>query len=735
MRSLFLLSVATAALASGAAQAQTAAPAAPPAVAPSASDQAGSADAPAPAPADAPAPAAAAPSGGEIVVTGRLDRARASIQPSLGATEYAVTNATIQALPGGDNQQFNQILLQVPGVAQDGSGQFHVRDDHNNLQYRINGTILPEGLAVFGQTLSPRFVDRFALLTGALPAQYGLRTGGIVDITTKTGLHNGGSLSLYGGSHGTIEPSVEYGGSSGSSNYYVSADYRRNDLGIESVDGSRDALHDRTDQYHAFAFVDHTIGENDRISFLGGYANQNFQIPNPRGLHPDGTYNVGGRTDFLSDNLDERQLERTEFGIVSLLHTSGPLTLQGSLFARHSTLDYYPDVVGELLFNGQAQRATKEDFNLGVQLDVVFRASDSHTLRAGLLVSRDRGLSRTTTSVFPVDANGAQTGQPIAIVDNSAATEWIYSGYLQDEWTITPQLTFNFGARFDAYHGYRSENQLSPRANLVWIPTPGTTFHAGYARYFSPPPFANVATPTVARFVGTSAEAPGTVSTTPFAERQDYFDVGLQQTVLPGLTVGIDGYYRRSRNLVDEGQFGAPIILTPFNYRDGRIRGIEGSINFAGGPWLVYANLAYAKAQGRGIVSSEFNFDPADLAYIQNHYIYLDHDQTWTGSAGLAYRFRDGALAGTKFGVDMIYGSGLRTTPAAGPPNGAHLPAYTQVNLSVSHNFTSLGLEARFDVVNAFDRVYEIRDGSGIGVGAPQYGARRGFFFGLTKSF
>jgi outer membrane receptor protein involved in Fe transport len=225
------------------------------------------------------------------------------------------------------------------------------------------------------------------------------------------------------------------------------------------------------------------------------------------------------------------------------------------------------------------------------------------------------------------------------------------------------------------------------------------------------------------------------VSTTPFAERQDYFDVGLQQRLVPGLTVGLDAYYRRSRNLIDEGQFGAPIILTPFNYRDGRIHGVEGSISFTGGPWLIYANLAYAKAQGRDIVSSEFNFDPADLAYIRDHYIYLDHDQTWTGSAGLSYRFRDGALAGTKLSADMIYGSGLRTTPAAGPPNGAHLPGYAQVNLSVSHTFTSLGLEARFDVVNAFDRIYEIRDGSGIGVGAPQYGARRGFFFGLTKSF
>ena len=117
----------------------------------------------------------------EVVVTSRrLNDARATIEPSLGATTYSVTNATIQALPAGDNQQLSQVVLQLPGVVQDGRGQLHVREDHNGLQYRLNGVILPEGISVFGQTLSPRLVGKLDVLTGALPAQYGLRTAGIV---------------------------------------------------------------------------------------------------------------------------------------------------------------------------------------------------------------------------------------------------------------------------------------------------------------------------------------------------------------------------------------------------------------------------------------------------------------------------------------------------------------------------------------------------------------------------
>jgi outer membrane receptor protein involved in Fe transport len=44
-------------------------------------------------------------------------------------------------------------------------------------------------------------------------------------------------------------------------------------------------------------------------------------------------------------------------------------------------------------------------------------------------------------------------------------------------------------------------------------------------------------------------------------------------------------------------------------------------------------------------------------------------------------------------------------------------------------------LELRLDVINLFDSVYQIRNGTGVGVFAPQYGPRRGFFVGATKEF
>ena len=119
-----------------------------------------------------------------IVVTAqRLNAARSEIETQTGASTYTITSDAIASQPGGENVQMNQVLLQAPAVVQDSFGQLHVRGDHNDLQYRLNGIILPEGISVFGQTLSPRLVSSLKLITGALPAQYGLRTAGIIDIT------------------------------------------------------------------------------------------------------------------------------------------------------------------------------------------------------------------------------------------------------------------------------------------------------------------------------------------------------------------------------------------------------------------------------------------------------------------------------------------------------------------------------------------------------------------------
>ena len=155
------------------------------------------------------------------VIARRLDLARQQIQPSLGATTYQFNPQALETIPQGENAPMNQVLLQAPGVAQDSFGQVHLRGEHANMQFRINGVELPEGLSVFGQALTSRFANSVTLITGALPAQYGFQTAGVVDIQTKTGTTNPGlSLSMYGGSWDWLEPSFEYGGRAGPVDWY-----------------------------------------------------------------------------------------------------------------------------------------------------------------------------------------------------------------------------------------------------------------------------------------------------------------------------------------------------------------------------------------------------------------------------------------------------------------------------------------------------------------------------------
>jgi outer membrane receptor for ferrienterochelin and colicins len=682
----------------------------------------------------------------EIVVTARrLNEARASIQPQIGASVYSITNDAIKAMPGGENAPLDQVVLQAPGVAEDSYGQIHVRGEHNGLQFRLNGVILPEGLSVFSQALNPRLADKVDLITGALPAEYGLRTAGIIDITTKDGLSNGGSVSMYGGARAEINPSGEVHGSSGAFSYFATVSYLQNNVGIESPDGSANPHHDKTNQLQAFAYLEDILDPQDRVTLILGTSDQRFQIPALVGGQPTLGLSVGdptgAPTPYPSGNLNENQRENTQFAALSYQHTAERLTTQVSLFARYSTLTFTPDPLGDLLYNGIAQNAAKQDAATGVQFEAVYKLTPAHTLRGGVIGEIDRSTSQTSSQVLPTNAAGMQVNgppfEPITIIVDGARTGKTASVYLQDEWKILGALTLNYGLRFDQFDGYRDENQLSPRVNLVWQATPTTTFHAGYSRYFSPPPFELVGQATVNVFNNTTAASPVAADTTPYAERSNYYDVGFSQKLFRRLTIGVDSYYKRDKNLVDEGQFGAPIILTPFNYAVGYQQGIELTANYNQGPWTVYTNLAAQTAKGKNIISSQISFSAADLAYIQNNYINLDHSANITASGGVSYFWR-----GTRVGGDFLYGSGLRADlllPDGGDiPNGLTLPAYTQVNFSLSHHFEHAPLGpflVRLDLINAFDKIIELRNGSGVGVFAPQYGPRRGLYAGITKAF
>jgi outer membrane receptor for ferrienterochelin and colicin len=665
----------------------------------------------------------------EVDVVEKLNEDRDSIVPSLGATSYSIPDTQIEVQSQGENAPINQTILRAPGVAQDSFGQLHVRGEHNNLEFRIDGILLPEGITGFGMELDSRFILSVSLIDGALPAQFGFKTAGIIDITTKDGSQlNGGATSFYGGSNAHLEPSFQYGGAKGNWTYYFEGDYTHDDLGIENPTGGDTAIHDLTNQYRGFGYLSYIIDDTSRLSFFGGVSYQNYQIPDNPGQTP--MYDYEGITNFDSSSLNENQQQQNSYGVLAYQKSFDPFNLQAALFERYSTVLFNPDTGGDLIFNGLAGTENHSLDSQGLQIDSSYALNDKHTFRFGVYLDTEEQHADDPLEVFPANAAGDQTSDtPVTIHQGDYKAGGLYGVYLQDEWKILPALTFNYGARFDVVDQFDHQDQLSPRANLVLQATGSTTVHAGYSKYFTPPSFEAVNQRDVAATNNTTSAFPVQTDDPVRAERGDYFDVGATQQIGHDFKTGLDGYYKEAENQIDSGQFGAAIIETEFNYAKGNVYGLEWTSSYDHDGFSAYGNLALSRAEGTDIDSQQFQFDPTELAYIKTHWIYMDHNQAVTASAGISYTWEN-----TKLYADFLYGNGLR----AGFANEQKLPPYYPLNLGIEQKIPLSGKESvklRFEIINITDQVYELRTGTGVGVGAPQYGPRRAFYGGLSFDF
>lgn len=669
------------------------------------------------------------------VVGERFDKARNALSPTTGGSQFGFDLQEIGELPQGESTPINQLMLQAPGVVQGDYGELHIRGEMTQPQYRINGTIVPEGIGGFGQVFDSRFARRIEFIRGALPAQYNYRTN-IIDIETKKRFDNGAKVSLNGGSYGTLNPTLELSGAKDKFTYYLIGSYLQAKNGILFPTADREPIHDDTTQNKGFAYVSFLPDPRSRWSLMVGAVQSHFQIPNVRGQTPtfalDG---VSSSANLPSANLNENQRERNRYAVVSYESTNGAnLDYQAAFFTRYSSVLYTPDPIGDLIYRGIASRVGRRNVANGLQFDASLERSETHTARVGFSASHQRTDSDNNSKVFPADSDGNQIpGAPFTVVDSRTITANLSGVYAQDEWRATKRLTFNYGLRFDYLDGLTQNSQLSPRLSAVYKWDDQTALHAGYARYFNPPRLELIGPDTISKFANTTNQPEVQQSSPVRPERIHYFDAGLTHRLTPDLNLGLDGYAKYAQDLNDFGQFGQALVYSPFNWTKARIYGIELTAHYRKDNLSAYFNAAISRARAKGISSGQYNFGRDELDYISGHWIYMDHDQRLTSSAGVAYRWSE-----IRFLADALFGSGMRSTPAAGTPNSDHLPAYVQVNVGVAREFQTQGLGklgVRLSIVNLFDKVYEIRDGTGVGVGAPQFGPRRSLYATISASF
>ena len=369
------------------------------------------------------------------------------IVPSLGATQYTIESTQIETQSEGINSSFNEVLLRAPGVAQDSYGQVHVRGEHANLQYRINDVLLPESITeIFGQELDTPFISTVSLLTGSLPAQYGYRTAGVVDIHTKSGasLDGASEMSIFAGSFGTLKGNAAVAEESNNLSAFVTTSAEQSNIGIENPTASRDPIHDHTDQLKAFGDFSYVIDSTSRVSLLLSASSARFQIPNNPDQDP--AFTLQGVPSFDSAKLNENQIENNDYAILAYQKAMGDFSMQISAFSRFSLVKFTPDENGDLIFNGVASTVHRDIISNGFEADTKWSALPQHTIRFGLVAISTNASTRTSSEVFQTDANGDQMSSvPIDIADDAHELGWLYGVYAQDEWKPISNLTINYG--------------------------------------------------------------------------------------------------------------------------------------------------------------------------------------------------------------------------------------------------------------------------------------------------
>jgi outer membrane receptor protein involved in Fe transport len=650
---------------------------------------------------------------------------------STGANRYTMTAQAISDLPRGQNANMTDVLAQMPGVAIDQNQQIHIRNTEGpQFQYEINGVMVPLDINTnppFISMINPMFVKQMSLLDGILPSRYSYATGGVVNIQTKDGCEQpGGTVGMYGGQRNTIQPSVQYGGCEGNFSYYVSGLYSQSNTAFSSATPAPDAIHDHTNQGQGFGFFTYNINPTTRLSLISSVALSDNQLPNRPNLVPQFLI-AGINFNYPSSDINSYLNFRDYLGMLALNGAPAPgLTYQLAYAAHYISQKYEPDNIGELLYEGVASTAFHSDLDNTLQGDVTYHLG-SHELGAGFYLGEYGVEADDNSLVFNVFSDGAQKPPylPVRVVNNANKINLLSGIYADDTWQITEKLRVNFGLRWDRLTGFTNNSQVSPTINLVYLPWAHTTLHGGFARYMQVPSFQGISPGAPAAFAGTTGEA-GIGGATPKTEDDYEGDIGAVQQVMKGLTVSEDVFYEYTSHYLDTGQFGVVPIFAPFNYTHGYIWGTETAASYTIGNLSAHASLTIGRNMQTGVATGQFNFDPGELAYLNQHYIVLDHQPLYGASGGATYN-----IGPYSFSVDSIFNTGLR----AGFADTESLPNVFQVNLSGQRSFQvpHLGeVTNRIVLLNIFDRTNLIRPAEGIGIFQAAYGPRITVYDALT---
>jgi outer membrane receptor for ferrienterochelin and colicin len=680
--------------------------------------------------------------GGEVEVVFQLSAAPVELQTiEVSGAPVAVDTRTGNQVfkqnefQGSPTLTTSQVVQQaIAGAARAPTGEVHIRGQHAEFTYYIDGVPVPPGISgSLNELFDPSIVNQIDFQTGGWDAEYGLRNAAIVNITTRipTGPFHA-DLSSYAGSFASNGQTVNLSANSGKFGFFLSGTRQATDLRRESVVADTDAAGNITairnysnhgNDLFGFGKATYTPTDHDVVNLDVNWSRSRFQTPfdSSVAIIDDGEQDVNG---FV--NLGWRHR-------VTRGRTAGS-ELFAAAFYRHGSLTYTPGENDEpgfafapdtTLYNISEDRS----FDIvGVKLDYLLRLSEQLSFKAGTQSSLVRGHENFQS--FAADGTpGPASDSPLD--GNDVAV------YAQAQIAPSEKWELRTGARFDNHNfpitptENASERQFSPRVRLSFFPDPSTTIWAYYGRLFLP-------TNTEDLRAITSAGLGGVASEPTVPERDHFLELGITHRFPFGLVAKLSAYHKRSSPGIDDTQVPGTSITTDVNIEQVRITGLETVLEIRPpGPVTGFVNLAIAHAYGFGAVSGGF-FPVTPPAQTFD----LDHDQRLSATAGITYGGQGLLLTATG-----IYGSGLTngltpntpgvagfdaSLPSTGPL-GTGLFDFNKefkvdpifiLNASASYTFAFGGvlLRPQLYVDNVFDKLYLLKGAffSGTTFGRPR---------------
>ena len=669
----------------------------------------------------------------------------APIQYNASSETYSISRKEIEELPRGNNVELQDVLVTIPGAAYGSLKQVHIRQEHANIQLRIDGVPIPDTVSsTFSDVISPRAWERADIILGGMEAQYGNRTAAVLDITTKSGTKPGfGSAQMLGGSNRTINPSFEYGGTIGEKfRFYVLNSHTATNRGIEPPTLGHSIFHGQSERNQTFIRGDYQLDNSNNFSWVFLNSVAKYQIPTSPGGEVDpfvtGLLQASrpGFTPVASQAIDENQKENNQYGHMVWRHdvnSANFFSLSG--YVRQTRATFRTDPFNVLAYTADPAEpfsAASQDRNAysgGIRLDHTYIPNRQHVIKTGFQVDRTQTWNKTRLFTFADDV--AANPNVLGLDADNRLIGYRQEFWIQDQWSLNDRWTFNLGVRADVVQYQRDEAQISPRVGITYKADPSNVFHVFYGRQFTPP---NLEAISFAKLntAGTKAAPEDTTNNLSRAERAHYFEVGSYHALTSWATLQLTGYYKLANYLADAGQFGTTPLLNYFAFERGWTRGIDGALKLQVTDNLTArGNVAWGQCKGYGLQSGHTLLEAAEIADINSKGgVHCDHQQTLTSSAIVAYRF----LERTTITGQTLFASGLRSAEEGGKTNSSHSPSYTVYNMSLTHviplPWDNQKLLLGFDVVNLLDQQYFINRGEGsIGLGVSHAGMPRSFFF------